>query len=295
MDLKQLTYFVTTVQEGNISRAAQKLHISQPPLSTKLKELELELDVILFERGSRKIELTEAGRVFYARAASILELLDTTKKELQDYKLGKLGTLRIGIVSSISSTLTNDWLKSFHAMYPDIHFNIFEGNTYEQLDKLRNNLIELAIVRTPFSAHDLDCAIIKKEKLYAVGEARYFEDCSDDVLSLAQLADKPLILYRRWEKLIKDLFNEQQLIPQILCMNDDARTTVSMVSSGLGIGIIPESAITLLPNTHMTKKVLTDPRLASNICILRNPNSYHSTVVELFYQHLMQFSKTPNL
>ena len=63
MDFKQLTYFVTTVQEGNISKAAHKLHISQPPLSTKIKELETELGVILFERGSRKIELTQAGHI----------------------------------------------------------------------------------------------------------------------------------------------------------------------------------------------------------------------------------------
>ena len=88
MDFKQLTYFVSTVQEGNISKAAEKLNISQPPLSTKLKELENELGVILFERGSRKIELTQAGRIFYARATSILEQMAIAKKELEDYNSG---------------------------------------------------------------------------------------------------------------------------------------------------------------------------------------------------------------
>ena len=291
MDLKQMNSFVTTIEEGNISRAAQKLHISQPPLSTKLKELESELGVILFERGSRAIQLTEAGKLFYARAQSILELIDMTKKELQDYKYGKQGTLRIGIVSSVSSTLINDWLISFHAAYPNIHFSIFEGNTYEQLDKLRNNLIELAIVRTPFSSDGLECTLIKKEHLCAVGDPQFFKGIDQAHVSLSKFYDKPLIIYRRWEKVIKNFFTEQHLQPNILCINDDARTTVSMTNAQLGIGIIPESAISLLTKDNMISKRLTDINLSTNICLLRNPNSYHSTVVELFYEHLQKMNR----
>lgn len=286
MDFKQLTYFVTTVQEGNISRAAQRLHISQPPLSTKLKELEAELGVILFERGSRKIELTQAGRIFYARATSILELMDVATKELDDYKQGKIGTLRIGIISSISSTLINSWFHEFHQLYPEIRFNIFEGNTYEQLDKLRNNLIELAIVRTPFSALDLECKVLRKENVFAVGTKEYFEDLTSSTTTLKELCHKPLILYRRWEKVIWHICQAENLTPHIFCMNDDARTTASMANAGLGIGIIPESALSLLTNPHIVKKVIYDSDLESSICVLRNPNSYLSTVVELFYDFL---------
>lgn len=291
MDFKQLTYFVTTVQEGNISKAAQRLHISQPPLSTKLKDLETELGVILFERGSRKIELTQAGRIFYARAASILELMDVATKELDDYKQGKIGTLRIGIISSISSTLINSWFQDFHKLYPEIRFNIFEGNTYEQLDKLRNNLIELAIVRTPFSASDLECKVLRNEKVFAVGTKEHFEDLTSSTTLLKELCHKPLILYRRWEKVIWHICQEENLTPHIFCMNDDARTTASMANAGLGIGIIPESALSLLTNPHIIKKAICDSDLESSICVLRNPNSYLSTVVELFYDFLVLSTK----
>ncbi len=241
MDFKQLTYFYTTVQEGNISKAAQRLHISQPPLSTKLKDLEEELGLTLFERGSRKIELTQAGRIFYARTASILELMDLAIKELDDYKQGKMGTLRIGIISSISSTLINEWLHEFHKCYPNIQFNIFEGNTYEQLEKLRNNLIELAIVRTPFSADDLECTL-RKEHVFAVGTPEFFQGITTPTVTLKEICQKPLILYRRWENVIWHICQSEHLTPQIFCMNDDARTTASMTNAGLGIGIIPESA-----------------------------------------------------
>lgn len=291
MDFKQLTYFVTTVQEGNISKAAQKLNISQPPLSTKLKELEIELGVVLFERGSRKIELTQAGRIFYARATSILELAHIAKNELNDYKSGKIGTLRIGIISSIGSTLINEWFTEFHHLYPEIHFNIFEGNTYEQLDKLRNNLIEVAIVRTPFTADDLESTVLRKEQVYAVGDAKYFKDLQSSSVTLNEICCKPLILYRRWEKIIKALCQEASLIPNIFCMNDDARTTASMANSGLGIGIIPESALPLVSDSHTRKRII-DQDLESTICLLRNPNSYLSAVVECFYEFLEVFYHT---
>ncbi|MBU3804037.1 MAG: LysR family transcriptional regulator [Candidatus Cellulosilyticum pullistercoris] len=291
MDFKQLSYFVATVQEGNISKAAIKLNISQPPLSTKLKELENELGVTLFERGSRKIELTQAGHMLYARATSILELIDISKKELADYTSGKIGTLRIGIISSIGSTLINDWLTHFHQIYPDILFNVFEGNTYEQLDKLRSNLIELAIVRTPFSADDLECTLLMKEQVYAVGHDKYFEGLHNSYVSLSQICDKPLILYRRWQKFVKNFCMEEGLNPYIFCMNDDARTTASMANSGLGIGIIPESTLPLLSAPHMVQKAISDHGFNSNICLLRNPNSYHSTVVNLFYEFLEDYIK----
>lgn len=285
MDFKQLTYFVNTVQEGNISKAAQKLNISQPPLSTKLKELENELGVILFERGSRKIELTEVGRIFYARALSILEQMDIAKKELEDYNSGKIGTLRLGIISSIGSTLINEWLTSFHQLYPDIRFNIFEGNTYEQLERLRNNLIEAAIVRTPFSASDLVCSVLRKEKVCAVGHAHYFENLPTPTVSVTDIYNKPLILYRRWEKIIKKIASEEAIKPNIFCMNDDARTTASMANSGLGIGIIPESSLPLL-HAGIETRIMRESELESNICLLRNPNSYLSAVTELFHNFL---------
>lgn len=284
MELKQLRYFITVVQEGNISRAAEKLMISQPPLSTKLKELELELGVTLFVRGSRKIELTEAGILFFNRALSILELTDLSLKEQADYRDAKAGTLRIGIISSVSTTLAKSWIQSFHRQYPKIHLDLFEGNTYEQIDKLKNNLIELAIVRTPFSREQLECTTIKRENMAAIGLPVFFDGCAKNPLSLTNLSDKPLILYRRWEKTLLDAFHQTKQEPVIFCRCDDARTAISLADSGLGIGIVPESALSLSTNSGMKQYILSPNTLTSDICILRNPGSYLSTLAELFYR-----------
>lgn len=87
MDLKQLSYFVAVIQEGTISGAARKLHLTQPPLSAQMKLLEEEAGCLLFERGSRHVQLTAAGQMLYGRAVKMLELADITARELKDYRM----------------------------------------------------------------------------------------------------------------------------------------------------------------------------------------------------------------
>ena len=105
MNLKQMEYFVAIVNEGNISAAAKSLHISQPPLSAQMKLLEDELGVVLFERGSRSIFLTEAGKVFYEKALHILHLTTAVSDELQQMGQGLRGPLHMGVISSVRSPL----------------------------------------------------------------------------------------------------------------------------------------------------------------------------------------------
>ena len=95
MDIKQLIYFTAIVDEGNISSAAKKLHISQPPLSSQIHNLEQELGCVLFERGARKIQLTEAGEILYRRAQAIIGMADTVKRELTDYSSHMKGVIRL--------------------------------------------------------------------------------------------------------------------------------------------------------------------------------------------------------
>lgn len=105
MDIRQLLYFTTIAEEGSISAAAKKLHLSQPPLSYQMKLLEEELHLPLIERSARGIALTEAGRVLYKRAQGILELSELTRKEMLAMASGFTGTLHIGTVSSSGASL----------------------------------------------------------------------------------------------------------------------------------------------------------------------------------------------
>lgn len=286
MDLKQLTYFVTVIKEGNISNAAKKLNMSQPPLSTQIRLLEEELGCVLFERGARHVQLTEAGRLLYNRAQTLLEMSDLTKQEILDYKNGVHGTLRFGVVSSVVSTVLNEWITSFHNQYPDIHFHVVEGNTYELIQQLRSNLIELAIVRTPFAVQDLNCMFFPPESMLAAGHKKYFDDIDTDSVSISNLAKKPLIIYQRWEALLDTCFSDAGITPDIFCMNDDARTTAYWADSGLGVGIFPASAACLLKNPDCIYKKISDSRLNSSISIISNKNTYQSAIAKIFTKYV---------
>lgn len=211
MDIRQLLYFTTIAEEGSISAAAKKLHLSQPPLSYQMKLLEEELHLPLIERSARGIALTEAGRVLYKRAQGILELSELTRKEMLAMASGFTGTLHIGTVSSSGASLLGWRIPAFHQKYPQIGFAIHEGNTFELMEMLESGLIELAIVRTPFHNDQLNCLYLSPEPMIAAGAASFFPAGmpSGQPISLELLGHAPVILYRRFEKILLSLCEQK--------------------------------------------------------------------------------------
>ena len=148
MDMRQLRYFYTIAQEGQITRAAKKLHMAQPPLSQSLKALENELGVPLLERSGRKMELTKAGRVLYDRAEFFFTYLEETITEVKDTGAGNSGKLTIGCVQTCFSHLP-ERIKAFREKYPDITFELREGDSHYLAEQLEERKLDLAIVRLP--------------------------------------------------------------------------------------------------------------------------------------------------
>ena len=217
MDIRQLLYFTTIAEEGSISAAAKKLHLSQPPLSYQMKLLEEELHLPLIERSARGIALTEAGRVLYKRAQGILELSELTRKEMLAMASGFTGTLHIGTVSSSGALSLLGWrIPAFHQKYPQIGFAIHEGNTFELMEMLESGLIELAIVRTPFHNDQLNCLYLSPEPMIAAGAASFFPAGmpSGQPISLELLGHAPVILYRRFEKILLSLCEQRWGLPR---------------------------------------------------------------------------------
>ena len=289
MDIKQLTYFNAIAEEGSISAAARRLHISQPPLSTQMRLLEAELGCVLFERGARHICLTEAGQLLYACARTLLTLADSTKRELQDYQEGTQGTLRLGVVSSISGTMLQQWLVTFHESHPQVRFNIAEANTYQLQDLLVSGSIELAIIRTPFSENGLKYHFLPAEPMLAAGHPSFFSSLSQDTLSLAHLSQFPLLIYHRWERVLTDLFSKAHLEPYILCNNEDARTTLLLAQGGLGVGVVPHSARSLDHDASLVFKTIESQALASRIAVAWSSSGYLSALAHHFIQHVLRF------
>lgn len=282
MDIKQLKYFLTIAEEGQITSAAKRLHMAQPPLSQQLKLLEEELGVKLVERGSRHIQLTDAGEILRNKARQILELTDSTVTEIKDYSNGLKGTLQIGTVSSSGAMLLNNVISDFHKKYSGIKFEIHEGNTFTILDLLNKGIIEIGIVRTPFKALNCECRYMKSEPMIAVMTKEYCWKNEQQFIDLEELKGKPLIIYRRFEQLIYETCFEDGFEPEIFCKNDDARTTLFWANEGLGIGIIPKSAFELGSNSNLIYKEIKSEALRTSIAAIWVKGRYISSLGKKF-------------
>ena len=278
MDLKQLKYFVTIVEEKNISSAAKKLFMSQPPLSSQMNLLEEELGTILFIRGKKEISLTEAGKILYERSKSLLKLADITKEELIDNNLARTGVIRIGVVSSVEDFFISNWLKNFNL---DLNFEFYEENTYKLLEKLKNNEIELAIIRTPFNTNFKVIPLIE-ESLVAFGSN--FVD--NEYTTLKELSNMNLCIYRRWYDLLKEEYSKKHLNFSAKYVNDDARTSLSLAKNNLATAIVPESIVKSIDIDKKRIRKIKDLNIKSTISLVYNEKSYITVAAQSFINFL---------
>ena len=272
MDLKQLNYFVTVADEGSITAGAKKLFLSQPPLSTQLKALEEELGCTLLERGPRNITLTEPGKTLYTYAKTMLNLSRVAKEEVCSEADPAKGTVRIGMVSSLVCDRAMRWLADFSSQNPEINFEITEGNTYQLLEQLDAGALHFAMVRTPYGKGNRESFSLTADRIVAVGRASLFPKRKH--LRTEDLEAVPLIVYRRWEATLKAAFSEKELKGRIRILADDARTAVKAAELGLGLALVPESAVEVLSEKDTVFLPIRDLNLLSTVEIVRIPGRY---------------------
>ena len=152
MDTRVIKYFLTVAQTNNITHAAQQLHITQPTLSRQMIDLEKELGVTLFDRKQRRIALTSEGVLFQQRASTILSLLDQTKQELQNTAEELTGALNIGCVVSRVSRFVMQIISNFQKKYPNVSFNLYDGNGDLLRQRLDSGLEDFAVLIEPVEA-----------------------------------------------------------------------------------------------------------------------------------------------
>ena len=277
MDIKQLINFITIVEEGNITKAAQKLHLSQPPLSNQLKSLEQELGVKLVERGSRKISLTDVGNLLYKRGKDMINMFESTLSEVEDFKSGIEGVLKIGAVSTSNQFVPDELISPYAKKYPKVRFELYEGNTYEVIDMIEKGIVDIGVVRTPFNSENLCCMSLKREPMVAVVNTNddRFEYISNGKITLKDLDDKPIIIYRRYEKLIIETLHRNNIKESVYCLNDDARTTLAWAQAGLAVGIVPRSVINA-SNNEIKVYEIEEESLNTELVIVWMENKYLS-------------------
>jgi DNA-binding transcriptional LysR family regulator len=250
MELRHLHYFIAVAEELHFSRAAERLNISQPPLSQQIRSLEDELGVKLFERTKRQVQLTEAGKVFLDRSYLVLAQLEQAIELTQRIGRGEVGRLAIGFVSSATYTVLPDILSAFREQFPDVELRLHELTTARQIEALHHKQIDLGIVRSAISEPGLSVECFLPESLVLALPETHPLSAQTNV-SLSSLADESFILFPAklgpvfYEQII-NLCQQAGFRPKVAQEAIQMQTIVGLVAAGLGIAIVPAS----LQNFH---------------------------------------------
>lgn len=290
MDIRQMKYFLAIAEEGQITAAAKRLNISQPPLSQQLKLLEEELDVTLFNRNSRNLELTEAGIILQNKSEQMLELLKSTVNELKNLNKGFEGTLSIGTVRSSGITILPNKICEFRKKYKNIDFQLWEGDSFRIIELLSNGVIDVGFVREPFNTDSYE-SIFLKDNLgqdlndYFVTIAPpelYGSTNNSDSISLKELKNKPLIIHRRYDNIIKNVCINEGFEPKIICTNDDTMSSLSWAKAGIGIAVLPLTASNITSDVNLEIKKIINPSIESRLNLIWPKNKYVSSIARNF-------------
>lgn len=257
MDIRQLHYFREIVRQGSISKAAEVLHIAQPPLSQMLIKLENDLGTTLIHRYRKKWELTETGELLYQYAEKMLIQMQEVKQRIQEIEQGIAGIISIGVSSACSNILL-DYVSMFRTQYPKIKINIITGNSEVLLKKLERRELDIALLLRPDNSEHYQVKILNKQPFVVIIPTRWLSLFSSQDMTLEQIASFPFIMLGAMEghflyESILETFNERNLKPNIIIECKDVTMVVALVSRGLGISIIPRMDYTshFLENTTL--------------------------------------------
>ena len=287
MDLRSLRNYVVVAQELNITHAAEKLNMSQPPLSAQIRALEDELGAKLFIRGKRSLKLTEAGTILYRRALQILELTKKTEQELIQLKCGVSGNISVGLVGGRTPYMFARWSRDFCKKYPLVTFKLRNGSTDEVVSQLTQGLSDIAVIAAPYDLETLEGFPVGRASWTAViPRSHPLARQEGSFVDLADLKDEPLIVPARKsrQQAIYSWFAEVGAEPNFVCETAVYLDAVALTEQGLGISIFPQSTYT--PNDLVVTKVIRNPERQIQYVLAWNKDAYITPAAQQFIDYV---------
>lgn len=289
MDIKQLQYFIAIAEEKNLTAAAARLHMSQPPLSISLKKLEDELGVRLFERSGKTMELTDKGQVLYKRALQLVNEMEELKFELQETEAGKRGVLAVGI-NTLSLPRFSDMLHSFHKSYPLISLKIVQNDSFYLAEMVKARAIEMAFVRPPLEHAGLKYQHLLNEEFIFV------TNTAVDSIKLKDITEMPLIvpsteglgIYHT----ILEAFRRKDLSMNVVAECSDLKIAMELVKGGMGVTIVPKSVFEVYGSEGLYAVKIDDSDMTSSLGVVWLENHYLSTAGKKFIELMKGFYKS---
>lgn len=246
VEVTDLQYFIAVAEELNFRRAAQRLHISPPPLSRRIAELEALLGVTLLERSTRSVEVTVAGHRFLARAYQVLEQIGLAIEEVQSVAKGYSGILHVGFVGSAALDVLPTVLITYRRTRPGVQVKLAEMSSDRQHDALALRQLDIGLSRIPPDHADLEGFVVARTALVAAVPSDH-RLARRERVSPAELADEPFVLFPRRRgrglfNVIEDICLQHGFYPNVVQEVFATQTAINLVAAGLGISIVPASA-----------------------------------------------------
>ena len=246
MELRHLRYFVAVAEELHFNRAAERLHIAQPPLSQQIKQLETELGVELFHRRTkRQVQLTEAGQVLLQATYRILDQLKQAVSDTQRAGRGETGTLTIGFTSTVVYDILPAILSRYREQFPQVNLVLQELTTTQQEETLQNHQIEVGFCHPPLKDESLELEPISQESLVVALPEVHPLAC-ETTLPICSLADESFILFPRhlgpgFYDQIVSFCQQTNFSPNVVQEAVQMQTIIGLVSANMGVSLVPAS------------------------------------------------------
>lgn len=267
MEMRILNYFLAVAKEGNITKAAEKLHITQPTLSRQLSELEMDLGTQLFIRGKRQVTLTESGLIFQQRSQEILDMMAKTQRDLSNKSDQILGLVTIGCVESKVSELLADAITEFLKLYPKVQFDIFTANGDDLRDKLDQGNIDIAFLLEPVETAKYNLLRLPIIETWGIVVPKNHSLTAKGVAEVEDLKSIPLITSRRsivlneiesWIGVGSDKLN-------IVALQNLLGNSLLLSQRGIAFPICVEGSFTMRPNEELRFIPISPKRTSGHV------------------------------
>ena len=290
MEIRVLRYFLTVVQEGGINRAANVLHITQPTLSRQLSQLEEEIGIKLFHRGTRKITLTNEGILLRRRAEEILALVDRTEKELIEQEELVEGRIVIGCGELAAMQIFSEIIESFHKKYPLVSYDIFTANADLVKEQMEKGLIDIGVLLEPIDMEKFDFIRLTGKERWVVLMRPDDPLAEKESVSAKDLENLPLILPRR-TNVQNELLNwigESFQSSKVLFTSNLSTNGALMVQKGLAYSIAIEGSLPFWDKEKIAYRPLY-PELTANSVLTWKKQQPFTLATDKFIKHIKCF------
>jgi DNA-binding transcriptional LysR family regulator len=245
MEFRHLRYFIAVAEEKNFTRAAERLHMAQPPLSRQIQQLEEFLGVELIQKGTRPVSLTEAGVFFLAHARQLLDQFQELKTMTQ--RIGKLErALSVGFVASTLYGLLPDIIRRYRERHPEVEVTLHEMTTVEQLKALKEGRIDVGFGRLMSEEPSIRRILLREERMVVAMFPGHRLAAEQGSLRLFELVSEPLLVYPKaprpsFADQVMAVFTTAGLVPEFVTEVRELQIAMGLVAAGQGVAIVPES------------------------------------------------------